>query len=73
MTLRNGAAHSTTDHRGERAPARFHDGCGFGERPDSSILHDPYLKPNLGCVLQRQRSGSIRGDAERVGPLHEEP
>jgi hypothetical protein len=73
MKLRDAAAHSMTDHRGDRVPRRFRDGCGLGEQPDLSVLHDPYPKPSLGCVLERQRSSSVRCDAGRLARLNEEP
>ena len=53
-----------------RAPEPPRDRCDLGKRPDLSVWHDSYLKPNLGCAPQRQRA--VQFDAGCLRQIHEE-
>jgi hypothetical protein len=69
MMKRRGAdAQPNTGQRRERASKCLRERCDLAKRPDWSVLHGLYLKPNLSGALQRQRTSSIRcGDAGRPG------
>jgi hypothetical protein len=54
-----------TCHSSESVPLR--DVCDLDERPDLRVSREPHLKPNLGWVLQGQRTGSIRCGAGSLG------
>ena len=72
MKRRGAGAQPNTKQRRERTSKCLRERCDLAKPPDLRVSHDRYLKPNLGCVLQRQRTGS---DSMRRGipwQFHEE-
>ena len=64
MKRRGADAQPNTEQRRERASNCLREHCDLSRRPDWSVLHRLYLRPNLSCALQG--SAPVQFDAARV-------
>jgi hypothetical protein len=62
MNCRDGHVQPKNEQRSKVPPHP----CDLGKRLQLAVCRDLYLKPNLGCALQKQRIGSMRCAAGRL-------